>query len=168
MALRAPDLHPDDAAARLRLRQQMIDYRISRNITHGALGEARGLKRHSAGQPERVENWQVSKLQAHLGALGGRLLAVPRKRAHVKLALIAPDDPQVSWTWDRVQMMALLIDLRDERGLTQRELGKLLGREESVISSTECRDDWLLHTLQRHARALGDELLLSIEWEDGE
>lgn len=61
---------------------------------------------------------------------------------------------------------AVLRELRQARLLTQTELGKHLGMDQSEVSRLEQRSDLLLSTLQRYVAATGGELRLLVTYPD--
>ncbi len=56
-----------------------------------------------------------------------------------------------------------LAALRGSQGLTQAQLAAKAGLSQSEVSRAESRDDCLVSTLERYAKALDGELLLSVK-----
>ena len=61
-----------------------------------------------------------------------------------------------------------LRELRKARSLTQAELGKVLGMDQSEVSRLEQRSDLLLSTLKRFVAATGGELHLVVTYPDND
>jgi DNA-binding XRE family transcriptional regulator len=59
-----------------------------------------------------------------------------------------------------------LKELREERGVSQEELGRRLGKKQASVSRTEARSDFHLSTLQEFAQALGARLVVKMVFED--
>lgn len=57
-------------------------------------------------------------------------------------------------------------ELRESMGLSQVELAKKLGRNQSQISTFEAQGDWRVSTLRAYVKALGGELVLTVKWPD--
>ena len=64
------------------------------------------------------------------------------------------------------QRTRALQELRKARSLTQAEIGKLLGMDQSEVSRLEQRTDLLLSTLKRYVAATGGELHLVVTYPD--
>ena len=64
------------------------------------------------------------------------------------------------------QRTRALRELRKARSLTQAEIGKLLGMDQSEVSRLEQRTDLLLSTLKRYVAATGGELHLVVTYPD--
>ena len=64
------------------------------------------------------------------------------------------------------QRTRVLQELRKARSLTQAEVGKLLGMDQSEVSRLEQRTDLLLSTLKRYVAATGGELHLVVTYPD--
>lgn len=62
----------------------------------------------------------------------------------------------------------VLRELRKARSLTQAEVGKLLGMDQSEVSRLEQRSDLLLSTLKRYVAATGGELHLVVTYPDND
>lgn len=59
-----------------------------------------------------------------------------------------------------------LKELREERGLSQEELGKRLGKRQASVSRTESRSDFHVSTLREFAKALGAMLVVKMVFPD--
>jgi DNA-binding XRE family transcriptional regulator len=61
-----------------------------------------------------------------------------------------------------------LKELREQRGLSQEEVARRLGKKQASISRTEARSDFLVSTLQEIAQGLGGKLVMKIVFPDRE
>jgi hypothetical protein len=61
-----------------------------------------------------------------------------------------------------------LKDLREQRGLSQEEVARRLGKKQASISRAEARSDFLVSTLQEFAQGLGGRLVVKVVFADGE
>src|SRR5690348_3124160 len=61
-----------------------------------------------------------------------------------------------------------LIDLRNQRGMTQAQLAALMDVSQANISRVEHQDDLFLSTLRGYVEALGGELEVTAKFPDGE
>jgi DNA-binding transcriptional regulator YiaG len=61
-----------------------------------------------------------------------------------------------------------LKNLREERGLSQEEVARRLGKKQASISRTEARSDFLVSTLQEIAQGLGGRLVVKMVFPDSE
>jgi DNA-binding XRE family transcriptional regulator len=61
-----------------------------------------------------------------------------------------------------------LKDLREQRGLSQEEVARRLGKKQASISRTEARSDFLVSTLQEIAQGLGGRLVVKVVFSDSE
>jgi len=59
-----------------------------------------------------------------------------------------------------------LKELREERGLSQEELGRRLGKRQASVSRTESRSDFHMSTLREFAKALGATLVVKMVFPD--
>ena len=55
-----------------------------------------------------------------------------------------------------------LAAVREAAGLTQVQIAKAMGKEQSTVSRVESGEDWLMSTLEAYAKALGGEVEVSI------
>lgn len=70
-------------------------------------------------------------------------------------------------TMNRIlQRNTVLRELRKARSLTQAEIGRTLGMNQSEVSRLEQRSDLLLSTLKRYVAATGGELHLVVTYPD--
>lgn len=61
-----------------------------------------------------------------------------------------------------------LKNLREQRGLSQEEVAKRLGKKQASISRAEARSDFLVSTLQEIAQGLGGKLVVTMVFPDSE
>ena len=61
-----------------------------------------------------------------------------------------------------------LKDLREQRGLSQEEVARRLGKKQASISRTEARSDFHVSTLQEIAQGLGGRLVVKMVFPDAE
>ena len=61
-----------------------------------------------------------------------------------------------------------LKDLREQRGLSQEEVARRLGKKQASISRAEARSDFLVSTLQEIAQGLGGRLVVKVVFPDSE
>jgi DNA-binding XRE family transcriptional regulator len=59
-----------------------------------------------------------------------------------------------------------LKDLREQRGLSQEEVARRLGKKQASISRAEARSDFLVSTLQEIAQGLGGRLVVKMVFPD--
>jgi DNA-binding XRE family transcriptional regulator len=61
-----------------------------------------------------------------------------------------------------------LKNLREQRGLSQEEVARRLGKKQASISKVEARSDLLVSTLQEIAHGLGGRLVVTMVFPDSE
>ncbi len=166
-----PDLHPDDTAARHALAEHLRGIREARNLTQWEAGERFGCNEYAFSGMELRRSWHVSTVQARARIYGCRLnlafagLTVPEDGDSVA-AMYDASRPQTQAAEDRLDLRGAVNDLariRRAQGLTLAQLGARMGCSESAVCRRESDPDRLLvSTLQRHTRALGGVLDLTV------
>lgn len=166
-----PDLHPDDARNRDRLAEWLRRIREGRHISQIEAGERYGGTKWAVSQMEARRSWHVATVQAWARSYGYRLSLAP-------LGLDVPDDgdpiaamydhtsPATAEAEDRLDLRIYVNNLariRRAAGIRLAELGQRMGCTDGAVSRRESNPDRVLvSTLQRHTRALGGVLDLSI------
>lgn len=166
-----PDLHPDDTAARYVLAQHLRTIRETRSISQWEAGERFGCNEFAFSHMELRRSWLVPTVQAWARVLGYRLnltlagLVVPDDNDPVA-ALYDASQPDSEAAEDRLDLRVAVNNLariRRAEGLTLAQLGARMGCSESAVCRRESDPDRLLvSTLQRHTRALGGVLDLTV------
>lgn len=163
------DLHPDDREARINLRDTLVTIRYSAGISQARLAERIGAGQSVVAGFELREPMRISVTRRIAAGLGHRLVAYPDgipggPYDDPDVLLFRPADPAAAQVWDQRQLMTNLVAARQACGLTQAELGAVLGKTEAVISEFERQKGApLFATCQRYCRALGGYLWLGVE-----
>lgn len=166
--MRAPvDLHPDDRAARLALRDELIKARQAQHLTQADVARRLGVRENTIGALELGESWRMSRIQ--------RLAWAARRRIVFRVAdldgaftegidLFRPADAEKADVWDQAALIDDMVSARIAARVTQIELGRRLGIAGKVVSTIERhKSGLLLITPQRYLRALGGRLDISVE-----
>lgn len=176
MARRIGDLHPDDLAARVELRAQLRRIREQAGLSQRDFAPLVGRSQPGVGKFERdgVDQSKTSTIAAWARALGHRLVLAPigfprpvRWRRQNN-----PSSPVDRLLFDLVSTYNVgafggpdgwlaavtlndLVGIRIACGVSQEQLGRVLGVSEQCVSLTErnAADNQLV-TLQRYARAV--------------
>jgi transcriptional regulator with XRE-family HTH domain len=74
--------------------------------------------------------------------------------------------PEAEQRVSRLNLIMLLAETRERRGLSQRALAATMGTTQANVSRVERGDDLRVSTLQRYAQALGGRLQIGVEFED--
>lgn len=163
------DLHPDDRAARLELRDMLIQRRQQEyGFTLQQLADQVGTHRATVRAMEAGESWQVATLQRWTRALDWRLTLRPEGLGDDgadPLAALRPGDPVRADAWDRGVLAEVLIDARTALGVTQAALAVRLGITSQAVSFLEraAGEGLMLATAQRYCRALTGSLWIGVE-----
>lgn len=164
--MRAPeDLHPDDAAMRLMLRDLLVYYRNRATLSQRALAGRMGQTQGAIGQIEHADSWRVSTLQRWARGVDARLLLRPLGLPETDLAVQAfrPADPVRADAWDLAEVREVLVTARRFLGVTQVALGEVLECSDRAVAAVELGEtDVLLGTVQRYCRALGGALWVGL------
>jgi Helix-turn-helix. len=167
--VRAPeDLHPDDTAMRVMLRDLIVYTRQRAKLSQRKLAPRVGIGQSALAQVERSLSWRVSTLQRVVRGLDRRLLlrplGLPEPPAEVlALAAMRPADPVRADAWDVAAVVAEMTAARKALRVTQESVGEVLGCGPRAVGAVEmCESDVLLGTLQRYCRALGGALWVGL------
>ncbi|MEV0214258.1 helix-turn-helix domain-containing protein [Micromonospora sp. NPDC050695] len=166
-----PDLHPDDTVARHALAERLRVIRECRNITQAEAAERYGCDKYAFSQLERRRTWHVHTVQAMARIYGYRLtfdlggLMVPDDGDPLA-ALYDASQPTTEAAEDRLELLIVVNNLtriRRAANLSLADAGLRMGCSESAVYRREADPGRLLvSTLQRHTRALGGVLDLSV------
>ncbi len=74
--------------------------------------------------------------------------------------------PEAEQRISRLNLIMLLAETRERRGLSQRALAATMGTTQANVSRVERGDDLRVSTLQRYAQALGGRLQIGVAFED--
>lgn len=169
------DLHPDDLAARLDLRNQLIRLREDAGHSQHTYADLLGITQRAVHDSEisPTANYHAHTAQARVRALGHRLRLTPTGLPDLpptptvanleRLGAASATDQQE----DQLHVVAVathLATVRRWQGIPQADLGRIIGCTESAISQAERGvTQPLLSTLQRLARGLGGWLALDLQ-----
>ncbi|MCG5464185.1 helix-turn-helix domain-containing protein [Micromonospora sp. MED01] len=163
------DLHPDDRAARINLRNLLVNIRRDADISQARLGARIGASQTVIAGFERGEPSRISVARRIAAGLGHRLLLLPADVPGGPYddpteTLFRPADPEAALVWDQRQLMANLVAARQACGFRQADVAAALGKTENVISEFErSKGIPLFGTCQRYCRTLGGHLWLGVE-----
>jgi transcriptional regulator with XRE-family HTH domain len=166
--VRAPeDLHPDDAAMRLMLRDLLVYRRTRAGISGRELGRRLGIHQSSIVKMEGNPAWRLSTLQRWSAAMDAVLLlrpvGLPEPPDRDAMLAFRPSDPVKAQAWDRADLIGALAYARKSMRVRQSDLGEVLGCGDRAVSAVEDEDtDVLLATVQRYCRALGGALWVGL------
>jgi transcriptional regulator with XRE-family HTH domain len=170
--MRAPeDLHPDDRAHRLVLRDLIVDARRVANLSQARLAARVGVAQSAIASFEAHETQHLNKYRLIAHHLGLRVLAYPDGLPGGPYdddpALVAfrpTSDFAAAAAWDQQQLMGSLGAARRGCGLTQAQVAVLFGSTENAVGEFErTRHGVMLGTVQRYCRNLGGFLSLGVE-----
>lgn len=162
LGARSPvDLHPDDLAARIALRDHLIHLRIKLRLScwqmAPRIGWANGNLYRRESDP--APNWELVTAAAWANALGHHFHLVPNVPNYASsgfadtLEAIGGDDYQHAAAIER------LIATRRAVGLSQGQLGYRIDLSDATISRLEDRGNaGLTATWQKYCRGLGGRL----------
>lgn len=163
------DLHPDDLTARLNLRDMLIEQRVEQGLSQAALARHIGLSQSAIAKAETGTNWHIAVLQRIARGLNVRILLYPDDIPggpynDPTADLFRPTDPHRADQWDQTNLLANLVAARQACGLTQRQVGEILGSSESAVGNYErTKTGLMLISPQRYCRAIGGTLALELE-----
>lgn len=165
--MRSPDdLHPDDLAMRLMLRDVLTYHREKLRWSQRELGRRMSTSQSAASLVESGSTWLLSTVQRWTHALGKRPLLRPvglPVELDPAMAAFRPTDPVQAREWDRAEILGVLADARRAMGVTQVALGDAMGISDRSVAALENPDaDVLLVSLQRYCRGLGGALWVGV------
>lgn len=168
--MRAPqDLHPDDRAHRLALRDLIVDARRAAGFSQARLAAHVGVTQSAIAFFETRDTQHLNKYRLVAHHLNLRVLTYPDGLPggpYDDPALLAfrPTDFPAAAAWDQQQLMGSLGAARRACGLTQAQVAAQLGSTENAVSEFErTRHGLMLGTVQRYCRVLGGFLWLGVE-----
>ncbi|WP_328344873.1 helix-turn-helix transcriptional regulator [Micromonospora sp. NBC_00421] len=169
--MRAPDdLHPDDHAHRLGLRDLIVDARRVEGISQARLAARAGIAQSAIASFETRDTQHLNKYRLIAHHLGLRVLAYPDGLPggpydDPDLLLFRPaSDFAAANAWDQKQLVASLGSARRAAGLTQAQMAARLGSTENAVGEFErTRHGLMVATVQRYCRVLGGFLWLGVE-----
>ncbi|WP_341719984.1 helix-turn-helix transcriptional regulator [Micromonospora sp. FIMYZ51] len=166
-----PDLHPDDTRNRDHIATWLRRIREGRHISQPQAADRYGCTEFAFSHMELRRSWHVTTVQHWARVYDYRLQLTP-------LGLTVPDDgdplaamyehtsPATAEAEDRLDLRIYVNNLariRRAAGLTLAALGERMGCTEPAVHRREANPDRVLvSTLQRHTRALGGVLDLSL------
>jgi hypothetical protein len=167
---RIPDLHPDDAAARLRLGVALVVARQTAGLTRPAFGAQVGRAKGSIQKLEGRGYWTVGTLQWWARGLqlrfGWTIRDLPPLQPDVLADVYAAKTTGRPELVDAYARAALVNDMRRARiaaGLTLEQLAARLGvSTDSVIRAERVEDNLDIASAQRHIRGCGGSLDLHL------
>lgn len=175
------DLHPDDQAARVELRDLLRAHSRSRGLAEREVAAAAGRKQGWAASIWAQDSWLLSSMQAMSRALGYRLAVdtvqpLPTSMAPVQMEMwdamnaVVGVDAAGRDTVSRMILADTARRLREYLELSPAQLGALLGHSARRVTEWEAgeKPDYPLITAQRHFRALGYPLSFTLLDEDDE
>lgn len=163
------DLHPEDLAARIRLRHGLVALRHLAGWSQRDLSTELGLTPTALGwwerQPEAnsltvtfaryaaVFNHQIRIVPVGVG------VETPVSRNYTAMAA-AQRDLVEAHRFEMAAVVEQLVAYRRSEGISHLDMGRRLGRDDSSISQLErgIRDNPRLSSWQRYTRALGGHL----------
>lgn len=158
-----PDLHPDDYALRIGLRDMLAERRLLRNWSPRDLARAMGMA-SSAWKLEVHTAWRLSTVQQWAYALGLRLYLAPDcLPPDERLYLLRPADSRAALAYDRLVWIEQLTEARRWVGISQMRIGDRLSITDRGVAAIEKAQDILLLNAQRYCRAIGSELIIEVE-----
>ncbi|QKW15340.1 helix-turn-helix transcriptional regulator [Verrucosispora sp. NA02020] len=166
-----PDLHPDDTSARDHIAGWLRRIRENRHISQAEAADRYGCNEFAISQMESRRSWHVATVQAwariydyriQLTALG---LTVPDD-GDPMAAMYEHTSPSTAAAEDRLDLRIYVNNLariRRASRISLATLGARMGCTEGAVSRRESNPDRVrVSTLQRHTRALGGVLDLSV------
>lgn len=167
--MRAPtDLHPDDLAYRIGLRNALIARRHGLGYSQARLAALMRVPQPTVARFEAQQPWRIEPTQRVAHALGLRLVLFPDglPGGPHDIADINPHlTPQQQHLVDRQHLIRSLVDVREACGVTQASLAARLGIHVNVLGRFETTTDaaLMLANCQRYLRPLGGELWIGTE-----
>lgn len=169
--MRAPtDLHPDDRAYRVGLRNLLTGRRHELGVSQAALAKRIGVSQYVVASAEVGQPHRVNASQRHARGLDLRVIAYPEgvpgyHDNDAALDLLRPSDSDDADRWDRQRLLAALVSARRAAGITQAVLAGRLGIAVNVLGRFErtAEAGLMWATCQRYCRASGGELWIGVE-----
>lgn len=164
------DLHPDDAAVRDRIAEQLRASRVAAGVGQRELAIRLGVDQRRVVLLERRRQWRTATVQGWARALDQRLsltirdLAVPDD-GDALAAVYDQQQPTNPVVQDRLLLRRVANDLTRIRRtrMSAYHFGLLIGRGEGSVLWREAHPDGaLLGTLQQTTRALGGSLEIDV------
>lgn len=171
---RAADLHPDDRAARLHLRDQLAQARRDRGLSQRDLAAHLGIGQGAIGDTEtsRTANMVAANAQHRARVLAHRLtfhidrLAVPADPAAATLHHLATN-ATTDTAEDEHHLAATtahLYAIRRWTGMTGKDFARRIAADETAVNTFERHVRTpLLGTIQRYTRGLGGVLRFHLQ-----
>ena len=162
------DLHPGDLDARINLRDMLIERRVELGHSQASLAQHIGVTQSNIARIETGTNWHIVKLQRIARGLNTRILLYPDgvpggPYDDPTADAFRPTNPQRADHWDQRTLLANLAAARQAVGLTQRQVGDVLGSSESAVGNYErTKTGLMLISPQRYCRAIGGELAMEL------
>jgi len=171
---RNADLHPDDHAARVALRDHLRDLRHAHGLSQRQYADLLGVTQGAVGSFEGCPraNMMIASTQRRARVLNHRLTLTiaglpgvpPTPETANAWALSEDPNPDIADTFYRIAIISHLRTIRLWSETTLQQLADRMGCRESAVSMAERgQDNPALSTYQRFARALGGRLDLSLQ-----
>ncbi|MER7331625.1 MULTISPECIES: helix-turn-helix transcriptional regulator [unclassified Micromonospora] len=167
--MRAPtDLHPDDLAYRIGLRDLLIARRVELDYSQTQLADVMGVPQSTVARFEVGQPWRVERTQDIAYALRLRVVMYPHNLpgGPYEVADVDPRMPaQQQHLVDRQNLVRALVDAREACHVTQTALAASLGIHVNVLGrfETNTTGRLMLANCQRYLRALGGELWIGAD-----
>lgn len=167
--MRAPaDLHPDDLAYRIGLRDLLIARRRQLGYSQQHLARVMRVPQSTVARFEVGQPWRVDPTQDLAHALDLRLVLLPDNVAGGPYVMLLADERltvQQQHAMDRRHLIAALVVARQACGLTRAEVAARLGIHVNVLGRFETNHGGglMLANCQRYLRVLGGELWIGTE-----
>lgn len=167
-----PDLHPDDLAERVRMRDQLRQERQDRKLSGRALSELAGWNGWAVEDLETKTNWGLRRVMPWARILDHRLrmtitgLTLPDDD-DLLAEMLAVAVPFGGLDEDTLHVRAVVNDLariRAAQGISAREFALRVQAGDKAVRGWEDKPTHcLVKTVQRYARGLGGALNLALE-----
>jgi transcriptional regulator with XRE-family HTH domain len=167
------DIHPDDLAARLELRAELVGLRRHAALSQRELAEALGVHPGTVShfEVQTAANSLTTTFARYAAKFGRELRIVPvgvsvETATSRNLAAMAAGESDLvqAHRYDIARIAEEMVACRLSRRVLARDVGARMGRNDSAISNIErgTRSEQQLSSWQRYARALGGRLDVSL------
>lgn len=160
MSPRIEDLHPDDAATRTALRNQLRLIRQHAGLGQRATAHRYGVRQSGFARIETGDQWLTTTVHRWARTLGHRAVLQPSGFPPVRLPVgvftaVTPTRPDLVDAWSVSLLQGELAAIRTAVGVTQTRLAAILGTCVAAVSAFEqSTNGTRLVYAQRYTRAL--------------
>lgn len=169
--MKAPnDLHPEDRAARIELRDILVERRQARGLSQSQLAALVGVSQSAIAHTETGQPWRIRPTQRIAFELGLRILYYPADLPggpydDPTMDVFRPTDLDRANQWDQDRLLSAMVSARRACGISQARLAAQLGLSENGLGNFErtTATGLMFATVQRYCRGLDGFLAIEVD-----